>query len=288
MDVSSQLAPNLSMVSNFHSLALFICHLFVDGNFKTAHILNDPNIFDGHLIADVVSICPRHVPWITTDVTQKSALPWQPNKRSQTDHILQLIFLDSTKLIQEIENFKKYFVFYRLFIFSGTDEITRENDISAIKKLSPSFNSSSLTLHYSPKNGSISVLWIQNNGNAVDNARASDTPTQINIQDIQNESISTHENFFSRTFGEYERKWSMAIKIPVQVDLKNGEISLVTIDGNLQFANFFNSYLNTSYINMTCIASGLYNCPWKHQQFIHKKTKLFKELTLEYENIGNS
>lgn len=81
---------------NFHNLALFICHLFIDGQFRNGHIFYDPNVFQvGQLISEIQSTCPTSIPWISTDVTDKPVLPWKSNER--TDHILQLIFFDPNR-----------------------------------------------------------------------------------------------------------------------------------------------------------------------------------------------
>lgn len=113
MTLSSHLVP--SNVANFHNLALVICHLFIDGHFRSVHILYEPNIFFDHFINDIESICPRPISWESTDVTKLSSL----SRRSveHTDHILQLIFLDPTSITAKIDKSRESPTFYRLFIF---------------------------------------------------------------------------------------------------------------------------------------------------------------------------
>lgn len=98
-----QLAQN---ISNFNDLALFICHLFVDGHFRTGHILYNQNLFDGHLISEFNSVCPETIPWLMTDVTKTSSVLWDTKDR--TDNILQLIFFEPGNSLKEIDKYKNY------------------------------------------------------------------------------------------------------------------------------------------------------------------------------------
>lgn len=67
MTVPVLLAPNISNFQTFHSLALFICHLFVDGKFRTAHIVHDQNVFDPRLISEIHLNCFEPIPYVLTD-----------------------------------------------------------------------------------------------------------------------------------------------------------------------------------------------------------------------------
>lgn len=131
MIVVSLLAPN---IYNYYNLALFICHLFIDGQFRTGHILYDPIQLDDRLIAEVDRICPHSIPWVTTEVNRDFSLPW--NSNNQTDHILQLIFIDPNHLPENIDDLKYLFAYYNLYIIQSTNEINPKNPSATILKLS--------------------------------------------------------------------------------------------------------------------------------------------------------
>lgn len=78
---------NLSIqnVSKFHNLALFLCHLFIDGHFRHVHTLYDPKIFNGQFMAEINSICPVEIPWRLADITKPSFQNVYTNDRS--DHV---------------------------------------------------------------------------------------------------------------------------------------------------------------------------------------------------------
>lgn len=76
MIVLNHLVP-IPNISNSSKLALFIRHLFVNGNFRFGHILYDPNEFNSDLTARIDTTCLVQIPWQTTDITQSSLLPWE-------------------------------------------------------------------------------------------------------------------------------------------------------------------------------------------------------------------
>lgn len=100
------LTPTSPSISNVHNLAMFICHLFIDGNFRYCHILYDPKVFDNQLTNQIDSICLVQIPWLTSDITQGSLSPWQANER--TDPVLQLIFFDPKYSTEQNNKFSEY------------------------------------------------------------------------------------------------------------------------------------------------------------------------------------
>lgn len=108
-------------ILNYQNVALFICHLFIDGNFRTGHILHDPKVSSDYginLLIQMEKVYPSSISWLKTDITQQVSLPWAPHET--TDHILQLIFLDLDHLPDDINNFKDMFAYYRLCIITST------------------------------------------------------------------------------------------------------------------------------------------------------------------------
>lgn len=139
-----------SVVINYSELAIFICHLFIDGHFRTGHILFNPKIFDGHLLNEIDMICPQTIPWISTDITENVAFPW--NSPSSTDHILQLIF-DETKYSTGHAVDQDWHTIYHIFV-------CLLNDSDDWKKSIPVWKSSkidSTIVYFSLKSNSISL-----------------------------------------------------------------------------------------------------------------------------------
>lgn len=249
MTHSVQLAPE---VPNFYNLALFICHLFIDGNFRTGHILYDPNIFDDQLISKIDSVCPHTIPWLTTDVTEATSSHWQPPERS--DHILQLIFFNPNHLQKKVNKYKHFLTFYRLFVLQSGDKGKVEKRISAVRESETNFSSSSMILDYSSKDQSFNVC---------------DNLNEVIIIDVG-------ENSFQATFGKYEKNWMLAINSVVEFPCTKSRNVFQHI-WNPFSVNFLFNHLNGSFINFTttiCNASF-------HQMGRHKSIKSYKEFSLE-------
>lgn len=227
----------LPSVSDFYNLALFICHLFIDGQFRNGHILYDPTVFDSRFITDMESICPHQIPWRTTNIYQPSSFPWDPNQRS--DHILQLIFFEPRFVSFNIDQFRVYFSYYRIFAFSSTNGIETRKLAAILKNINPFLihSSSNLVVHYNTQNGEIDVDWIPNisriGGDGDDQLNVD--PKAIAVRSSVNDVV--HENLFSLTFGLNERM----------------QITKITADGTI--------FRNSFHINMdfrTCYFMNYY------------------------------
>lgn len=252
---------------NIQTLALLLCHLFIDGNFQNAHILHDPNVLDGHLLTSIESICPYQIPWLTTDISEKSPLLWNMNEN--TDRILQLIFIDPIRLPESIEKLRNYFTFYRIFVFHSLDENQVLEQMATIKKLSPINNSSTLIVYYDENND---LICMNVNGNT----HSITIPNSVtSIENV---------NFFDVTFGEHERSESIVIGVSAIILNKDDPKSYSPVHGFLYFANYFSSVLNAPYINITRRVKRIASIPEKTLQSIHKPTKYHKELSLDYES----
>lgn len=254
--------------SVFHNLALFICHLFIDGGFRNGHILYDPSVFDGHLITEIGSNCSAEIPWLMTDITQPSSQPWTSIER--TDHILQLIFFDPNRLAEDIVQFKEYLTFYRIFVFHSTsDQIELKKRTSIIKERNPIFNSSSLIVENDSKTDTVNVHWITEDHEAVRHRICS--------------TNQCNERIFDQTFGLYDQKRSIGIRTSGVPVTKNGHTSMDPLYGSIYFANFFASNLKDSYINMTLINKEKV---WPSTTVMQKKRRFYKEILLEYEGVN--
>lgn len=294
MTISTILTTNNS---SFQNLAFFICHLFIDGRFRTGHILHDPNTFPvAQFIAEIQSICPHSIPWLLTDVMEPSQLPWTSDKR--TDQIVQLIFLDPDHLPTSIGDLKKFFTLYRLFVFPShggsamegpSNENTNLEHNNDVIKLASTFDLSSLTSLRVSKNGSVCFHWAHDSKTTESYNQLIHEQIDLNSMSLYEEKCKfDNENLFETIFGNIARKMKIVIDyfyvIPcdenkhVQALNKRGE-------GSVSFANFLFSYLNASFMNIT-----KWSCKSKkviQQVARFKPRKFYKELTTEYELVEN-
>lgn len=118
---------------NYHTLALFICHLFIDGKFRTAHYLFDPNIFDDLLISEVNSVCSDPIPTLTMDISKP--IFGTTEQYAQHETILQLIFFDPNHLPKSAIKLRRYLTFLRLFIFCTPGELDVKRTLTSIEKI---------------------------------------------------------------------------------------------------------------------------------------------------------
>lgn len=208
MTLSNILAPD---ITNFHTLALFVCQLFIDGNFRTGHLVYDSQISDDRLITETNLICSHQIPWITTDInipTQSSHWTIEDN----SDYSLQVIVLDLAKSTQFLNEPKNQFSFYRIFVFTSTDEMDMKQTVSALKNSGLNSDSNSLVLHHSSTKHSIKVHWIVTKE---DPAKRSEDLSILNVEIYPNfqrhQKQSKADNLFDQTFGIYKQLQEMGI-----------------------------------------------------------------------------
>lgn len=266
-----------SNMSSFYNLAFFICHLFIDGHFKTCHILRDPNILVGGFIAEINSACAIDIPWLSTDIAQTLL----PDQSERNDHILQLIFFDSKYLAKEIHDSRKYFTYYRIFVFSSTEEMRINDHISIVQNVSSVFDSSTLVLHHTPRNDSIIVHWVSNYGeNSNKNVKA-----KVVFVQNQNSTIK-YEKLFDRTFGEFEEMWTIATRIAGREWNEIVNVHFVFKNSEIYNSNYFISNFNVKYTNMTCINYGKRAFPWRHKAFALETREYYQELSEDFQPIN--
>lgn len=211
------------ILPNYHKLALFICHLFIDGKFRTAHILFDPNIFDNLLISEIDSVCSDPIPLLITDITKSSI--GTAEEYAKHGPTLQLIFFDPDHLPKRTIKFRRQLAFYRLFIFCTPEEMDVKKTTSVLQKLNLFRNSNSLILNLVQTTNTINRFWISSDGAIMDfsfedeNDEATSEPIQLRSdqssalsikQDRQMSSIKPTD--FNQVFGIYEKNWKFAIR----------------------------------------------------------------------------
>lgn len=269
--------PVLSVPSapNFHSLALFVCHLFIDGNFRNGHILYDPKVYDGHLKIQIDSICPNQIPWHRTDITEANLSP--KNFSASTDDILQLIFLDPQHSKENIDKVKDASTYYRIFVFvSNEDEIDSVKESLRVTKRHLMTDSHALILHYDSKDEDIHVGWILENHDGKDKTTDSDM-TAIALPSQPNND--NHMNSFDRTFGQYERMQSIIVGAPVYLNRVDGYIFLYRI---MYMTNYFAAVLHSPVIKLTILllSDGSFI---EHRTVTQNKMRFYNELGTYYD-----
>lgn len=234
---------NILNASSFNNLALFICQLFINGQFRTSHILYDSNVSSVQIMIDIESVCPQPIPWLITNIQQRSSSPWYHHK--DTNSVLQLIFYDPNILRDEIEIFERYFTYYRIFVFSTTRQ--HKEKFKIIRELSPSYDSNTLILYYNIKWGEIFVNWIPINDYDVGEERPvrMNPDSKIVATDTHLDDAIYHENLYEKTFGEYDRRRSIA----VNVHRKPGRKSFFIQSDIADLVTYYATHLPTSYVN---------------------------------------
>lgn len=219
-------------VTNIHYLAVFICNLFVDGRFRTAHFLFKPNTFDFDLLTQFDSICTKSIPVYLTDVTQPWILPW--DDMDSPDNVLQLCFFDRSESTNDILQLQSK-AYYRIFSFHSNDSFGRGRQ-TALKALRHFSDSKTLIVLYNSKNVSVFTKFHQQTPIFV-------VKNEINLNDVDS---------FDRTLGEIERMQSIAIQ-----RIKFCDTSVHGIDFDwgstveIIWMHYYHFQLNGSFINMT-------------------------------------
>lgn len=274
MSVPKLFTPNILRSRNFYNLALFICHLFIDGEFQSGHVVYDPKIFPDQLIAEIQSNCPRFIPWQLTDVTKTHATLCQPNQN--TDHILQLVFLDPKHSSQEID--KELFVFHRIFITSTENE----NKIIDLQKSNTGQHNNLMVLHYNPMEGSIRIYRLLNKNPIM-------TETEVCSADEQSHILPDHKikskqtNIFDLTFGEYERTWLAKVSYTILNSQKETQYMLT----NAFTANYLVSQFNALYINQSHVRIENGVSVIENRIIYPRYRKLYGDLTNDYDTLNN-
>lgn len=251
MLISSALISSAPNISNFYNLALLICQLLIDGNFRNAQILYDPQIFDGRLMDDFGSVCSSSFPWRTMDITQ--ALPSHYNQDEHTRNDLQLIFLDPNHSADTIDQFKELFTFYSIFVLASTNELDAK-----VQNLGQTFNIT--TLYYNMETGSVII---------------GDDFTEKSDPKVHKDQV----NSFNWTFGRKEQMKSIVVRVGGWF---RDDVQSTDLESNPRrrfFTNYYLQMLNTRFIHVTFQNAANPKSPPKNQLFVVQQRKLYKELS---------
>lgn len=274
-------------IQAFYNLAVFICHLFADGNFRTGQILYDPNMFNGHLISAIDSYCPHRIPWTFIDITQTpSELRTSP---TNPVHILQLIFPNPDHLTKSIDNFKDDLLIHPVFVFFSNDQDVMEDRVKALSESGITPDIDSLVVYHLSKNDSIQVHWIPKYNAFPESEHFVGTFNDVSIFIKDHKSIFEDQNLFDLTFDKNERNWPMAVNTFIGIpcyEVKSGFLSKHFRGGTPYLANFFASSTNSGFINLfTAICNNVSKINLNLVRARPKSHKVYSELTLEYELV---
>lgn len=233
----------------------------------------------------ILGVIPHPIPWLFTDVTtEPQQLPWKPDE--QTDHILQLIFFVPDYLAMSVYEFKSFFTFYRLFIFSSSDD-----NVNNDERISSGFDIDVLVLYFNQETASINIYILMNRHQIIKatNEKVKTCSHIIEkVFDKSDISESKRGNFFESIFQKYEENWKIVIKHLANRDCINTEKvkkSYNIVNGYPFAVNFYYSVLEATSIlqERTCRYPKL-----KWTEHVYRKYQPFyKELSTEYEKIDN-
>lgn len=277
MTLSNILAPD---IPNFHTLALFVCHLFIDGDFRTGHLVYDQQIIDDRLTIEVNSICKHQIPWTTTDINTPNFSQWI--SRENSDYILQVIVPNLTKSTQFTGELKKQLRFYRLFIFISTGNLDMNETVLALKNTGLTNDSNSLVLFYNLIKHSIKVHWIMTEEDLAESSRKIfDFNVKINqIQHQQKQSKA--ENLFHQTFGISELLGGFGIHV---IQGNNFSNKLYMKSGDQYFANFIYLEQNATYIDVGILHHKNNRITFDKTYFKYQPASVYKERNGKYRKI---
>lgn len=259
--------PLFPSTSNYQNLALFICHLFIDGHFQTGHILHDPNAIQvSQLIVEIQSICQHSIPLFSTDVTEPNSLPWKPNK--PTDHILQIIFFDHEHLTDYIDESKELLTIYHLLVHTLTDPEQMKS--LNLDQMSP-------IIHFNLNIGSFCIRIF---------------PQNSTVKCILQTEIG-HTNLFELVFGKPKQHWLMAI-IQTMPVARDDDMFNLNENWNTEtfLVNFFYSKMNADFLSFTSgnqanTTHGPVHLVCKQKICKQNHRQVYKELSTEHQIVGN-
>ncbi len=258
------LLPNNNS-SNFKSVALLICKLYISGHFQSVRLIFDSknvNAVD-ELHEEVNFNCPTYIPVITS--TQNSFDFWKQS--SCTDQILELIFLNS--LAVSMDRLSDCNVFYQIYIISsdGNKEDLIQN-----------WNKS-----YDGRVFANSLLLLHNKTFDTAEVYSGNSEHSIHVPPDHN---STENNLFAETFGRLESLTILTIQYTHETSCHSEQQNKRFVFPIIQrfLANFYSSRMNITFLEgiSTVCDGGL-----KFNYVRHQPYGVYKELFFEAETLNS-
>lgn len=276
MSITNLLTSSILNASSFRNLALLICHLFIDGTFRTSHLLYDPDCFDDNVLVEIQSICPQPIPWKLTNIYGYSLLPWEYQVDTE-DNVLQLLFFKPKDLMGQINYFKIYFNFFQIFVLPHTDEIETKEQYSIIRDFVFKSDANALIVYYDRSDSEVFVNWLPINNY---NDYQSDWQPKRMSTDPQTNLIDCTD-IFERTFGEYDRRRSIEINGVCRTP-NNKSRCVLPLYESIRMS-YYHQQLPKSYINVMFAYDFYPFVPWGNEILIQNQSAANKGL--KFHNI---
>lgn len=262
-------------VSGIHHLALFICHLFIDGHFRAAHLFHKSAAPKPNWELQTNAVCPELVPFYVTDITSPWQWPW--NDKYNPNNVLQLIFFDSNSnnFAGDVYQLYKRHSYYRVFCFPSAELSNAKQRSSIFARLRLILDSKDLLVSYNTENVSV---FIDSNYDSVAVPRRE----QINFN--RSEIESKQANLFDQTFGEYERLQSFVIQRVKLADESAHGIDTEYAKDEAIWMHYYHLRLNNSFINMTWISKNEFQTT---ERCVLQPSDYYKELSSQYQCFAN-
>lgn len=196
------------------------------------------------------------------------------------------MFLDPKTLVKDGKQLKKGFALYRIFAFSSADVIQSEMQVSIAKRLRHFSDSNTLILNYDAENVSVFDDYYGLSGVSRQTAK----PIFVVNKNINFKRV----NLFDRTFGEYERIQSIAVESYYWAKsfkaLQRSVDTKYKIFPHGRLANYFNLFLNKSYMNFIWYQSVDNTTEYitTDLMLIPDQRKYYKELSQTYQLISDN
>lgn len=266
----------VNVTSTYYHLALFICHLFIDGQFRTAHFVYKSSTFDSDLLLQIDKLCPARIPSYSTDLTLPWEWPWNRNDNINT--VLQLNILSSNNLTGDIDELENGFAYYRVFCFASIDAMDSNQQTSIFATLRDLTNSKNLIVYYNAQNASIFIDPIAANFHS--------NPKLVYV--VNRDANYRQVNLFDQTFGEFERTQSIAVRriISSIKKLHGVEFSPIFHPEVLRI-QYYHLHLKNAFIYMTWV-DYLEHPPFETNRYcLLQPSNYYKELTYKYQCTEN-
>lgn len=219
---------------NFLNLSLLICHLFAGGNFRMAHILYHHEAVDDRFLYGIDSACSTQIPEMTTDISAPEIFEPDHTEDQQTDYILQIIFLSRDKMAENMKRIKGSLPFYRIFVFSFSqdrDDQKWMDDIESIKDK----NSSSLLLIHNRSSGTVKPFHL--------------SKTSVEPIDLQTNPSKSDKDLFESALGEESQGRSFAVSYVNNAQCNTSSRMELQLNRTRFVAILYFKRLNMSYID---------------------------------------
>lgn len=216
MAIANLLPLNIGNNRSVHNLALFICHLFIDAEFRNIHVVHEPRAFDHQILNEINNVCAEPIPMYMTDVSQPFELPWNPGQN--TDNTLQFIFFGTKQLLMNMAVFRDSIipVYYRVFVFSlNSNENDMQIQYKIVKEFNSGHNSSTLILYHNVQNDSVLINWLPVSDDDVENHRPINILPALILAKNTKIGKRNRKNLYVETFGKYDGKRSISINVQI-------------------------------------------------------------------------